>query len=112
MPHLKERRLIRSVVPRLGAVACFVAALALMAAGSAVAEPPAPKTSAPAAECTIAAADGAGWMVFKGHRSERADHLAPSTVGVGAIANPDAPHIPAADRLNRWGALQASAVTR
>ena len=96
--------MLRNIVPRLGIVAFAIAALALMTAGSATADSVETKDKS----VTIAAADGAGWLLFKGHRSSRSDELAPSSVSLDRVADPEAPHSSADDALNRSGAFQAS----
>lgn len=96
--------MLRNIVPRLGIVAFSIAALALMTAGSATADSVETKDNS----VTIAAADGAGWLLFKGHRSSRSDELAPSSVSLDRVADPKAPHSSATDALNLWGTVQAS----
>ncbi len=105
---MKVRRMLRNIVPRLGIVAFSIAALALMTAGSATADSVETKDNT----VTIAAADGAGWLLFKGHRSSRSDELAPSSVSLDRVADPKAPHSSADDALNRSGASQASSSAR
>jgi len=105
---MKVRRMLRNIVPRLGIVAFSIAALALMTAGSATADSVETKDNT----VTIAAADGAGWLLFKGHRSSRSDELAPSSVSLDRVADPKAPHSSADDALSRSGAFQASSSAR
>ena len=103
--------MIRNIVPHVKALACFVAAFALMTAGSATAKSP-EKRSDQNGSHAIAAADGAGWLLFKGHRSSRADRLAPSSVELARVADPEVPHTSAVDSMSRWGAVRAAISTR
>jgi hypothetical protein len=112
MPELKPRPVIQHRVSQLVAVISFVFVFALMTTRSATADEIEP--GQPAAEFvhTTAAADGAGWLVFKGHRSERSENLAPSAVGLSQVAEPNTPHISALDRLSHSSEIQTAQTAR
>ena len=108
MPDIKKQPVIRPSVSRFVAVACFVFVFALMTTGSATADEIEPSGSEVEAVATTAAADGAGWLVFEGHRSERSENLAPSAVGLAQVSEPNAPHISASDRLSHQSEIQSA----
>ena len=112
--HDPNDRMARNTTWRLVALACSTAALALGLAGSASAdavgkvEPVRIYTiSAVAPQPTIAAADGAGWLLFRGHRSERSENLAPTSVPLAGVVDPDGAADSPVDALSRWGSVRA-----
>ena len=108
MPDVQKQPVIRQRVSSFVAVACSLLAFALMTTGSAIADEIEPSESEVESVATTAAADGAGWLVFKGHRSERSENLAPSSVGLSQSSEPNAPHIAALDRLSRSSEIQSA----
>ena len=106
MPELKKRPAIQHGVSCFVAVASLACVVALMTTETAIADEIEPGQSEAEFVVTTAAADSAGWLLFKGHRSERSETLAPSAVGLSQVAEPNTPHISATDRLSRSSEIQ------